>query len=120
MQTARSCYDHLAGEYGVLVYDSMVRRALISGSGKRLDLTPRGADFVAGLGMDLDALRHGRRPLCLPCLDWSERRHHLAGALGAALLGRFLALGWARRVRGSRVLVFSALSQRALRRHFPN
>ncbi len=119
MRTARACYDHLAGEYGVLVYDSMVGRALIEDRGKQLDLTPAGEKFVAALGVDLSVLRRGRRPLCLPCLDWSERRHHLAGAVGAALLDRFLTMGWARRVRGSRALAFSALGQRALRARFP-
>ena len=128
LRTARTCYDHLAGEYGVLVYDSMVRRELLAGSaemgerkesGSRLDLTPRGERFLGALGIDLRDLRGGRRPLCLACLDWSERRHHLAGALGAALLERILALGWARRVRGTRALAFSALGQRALRSHFP-
>jgi len=119
LRTARTCYDHLAGEYGVLVYDSMVRRSLLAGSGKRVDLTAGGAAFVARLGVDLGALGRGRRPLCLPCLDWSERRFHLAGALGAALLDRVLALGWARRVKGSRALAFSALGQRALRARFP-
>ncbi len=118
MRTARACYDHLAGEYGVLVYDSMLGRALLEESGKRLNLTPAGERFVAALGVDLSALRLGRRPLCLPCLDWSERRHHRAGALGAALLDRFLTMGWARRVRGSRALAFSALGQRALRARF--
>ncbi len=118
MRTARACYDHLAGEYGVLVYDSMLGRALIEESGKRLDLTPAGEKFVAAIGVDLDALRGGRRPLCLSCLDWSERRHHLAGAVGAALLDRFLTMGWARRIRGSRALAFSALGQRALRARF--
>lgn len=119
LRTARACYDHLAGEYGVLVYDSLVRRELLASRGKRLDLTPRGEGFIAELGIDLAAMHRGRRPLCLPCLDWSERRHHLAGALGAALLERVLALGWARRVRGSRVLAFSALGERALRSRFP-
>ncbi len=120
LKTARACYDHLAGEFGVLVYDSMERRGLLSaGSGKRLGLTDEGARFAEGLGVDVQALRAGRRPLCLACLDWSERRHHLDGALGAALLERIIALGWARRARSSRALVFSANGERALRSRFP-
>ncbi len=122
LRTARACYDHLAGEFGVLLYDSMLRRGLLAEEapgGQRLGLTAEGARFAAGLGVDLETLRQGRRPLCLPCLDWSERRHHLAGALGAALLGRFLSLGWARRARGSRALVFSAIGERAFRARFP-
>ncbi len=119
MRTARACYDHLAGEYGVLVFESLLRRQLLVQRGKGLDVSPRGERFAADLGIDVPALRRSRRPLCLACLDWSERRHHLAGALGAALLGRILALGWARRSRGSRAIVFSALGERALRARFP-
>jgi hypothetical protein len=68
--------------------------------------------------VDVAALKSERRPLCRPCLDWSQRRHHLAGALGAALLKRCLELGWARRVRGSRVVAFSPAGERALRARF--
>jgi hypothetical protein len=70
------------------------------------------------MGVDLEALKRGRRPLCLACLDWSARRPHLAGALGAAILDRVFALGWARRGKGTRVVLFSALGERSLRARF--
>ena len=120
LRKARTCYDHLAGDLGVLVYDSLVHRGLLDAGDGRVRLTTRGERFVADLGVDVASLRRRRRPLCLACLDWTVRRHHLAGALGAALLSRFLELGWARRVRGSRVLSVPATGERALRARFPS
>jgi len=119
LRKARSCYDHLGGELGVLVFESLTQRELLRADGGRVQLTARGERFVEELGLDVGRLRGRRRPLCLACLDWSVRRHHLAGALGAALLGQFLEVGWARRARGTRVIVFSATGERALRARFP-
>src|SRR5207237_346581 len=76
------------------------------------------ARLVAGIGIDVEALVSRRRPLCRACLDWSVRRHHLAGALGAALLDRCFELGWARRAKGSRVVNFSPSGEQALRERF--
>lgn len=114
LRKARVCYDHLAGELGVLVYDKLVERGAFALGPEGIALTPQGAAMVAELGIDGTA-GTGRRPFCRSCLDWSERRHHLAGALGAALLGRFEALGWARRVQQSRALAFSPAGEAALR-----
>lgn len=118
LRKARVCYDHLAGELGVLVFDSMDSRRLLRRAGGALELTAAGRRFCADFGIDLAPLQQLRRPLCRPCLDWSMRRSHLAGALGAALLERCLQLGWARRARGSRVIEFSAAGERALRQRF--
>jgi DNA-binding transcriptional ArsR family regulator len=118
LRKARVCYDHLAGDLGVLVFDSLERRRFLRLGGDGIDLSDAGARFMRQLGIDVESLRHGRRPLCRPCLDWSARRHHLAGSLGAALLERCLELRWARRSRGSRILHFSALGEDALRRRF--
>ncbi|RQX19330.1 transcriptional regulator [Micromonospora ureilytica] len=90
---ARTCYDHLAGRLGVLMYDALLsERRLDRSSG--LALTPDGWAWVAGLGVPVEVLRAGRRPVVRDCLDWTERRPHLAGALGAALCRRFTDLGW--------------------------
>jgi DNA-binding transcriptional ArsR family regulator len=114
LRKARVCYDHLAGELGVLVYAGMARRGAFALDAGDVTLTDAGRALVAQLGVDpLPAAT--RRPLCRHCLDWSERRHHLAGALGTALLERFQQLGWARRVPDSRVLAFSADGEAALR-----
>lgn len=115
LRHARVCYDHLAGELGVLVYEALVRRGAFAVDAEGLLLTGSGAALVAELGVDVHALAASRRPCCRTCLDWSERRHHLAGALGAALLARIEQLGWARRIAGTRVLAFSAGGEAALR-----
>jgi DNA-binding transcriptional ArsR family regulator len=118
LRKARVCYDHLAGELGVLVYDSLEKRRIVHRGDAGLELTAAGRRFFAGAGIDIDALSRQRRPLCRPCLDWSMRRHHLAGSVGAALLERCLALGWARRLKASRVVEFSAAGERALRSRY--
>lgn len=119
LRKARVCYDHLAGELGVLVFESLEARACLRSAHGGLDLTGAGRRCFAVLGIDVASLENARRPLCRACLDWSARRPHLAGALGAALLERVFALGWARRVRRSRVVHFSALGEDALRCAFP-
>ena len=118
LRRARVCYDHLAGELGVLLHDSFARRRWLRATGHGIELTAAGRRACRDIGVDIDALARRRRSLCRACLDWSERRHHLAGALGAALLNRFFALGWARRVPGSRVVTFMAAGERALRERF--
>jgi DNA-binding transcriptional ArsR family regulator len=118
LRKARICYDHLAGDLGVLVFDSLKQQGCLRRTGKRVTLTEDGKRFCDALGVDVAALERERRPLCLPCLDWSVRRYHLAGALGAALLSRFVALGWARRHRVTRVVLFSATGERSLRARF--
>ena len=118
LRKARVCYDHLAGELGVLVYDSLEERHYLRKGSEGPELTARGRGFCLGLGIDLEALQRQRRPLCRACLDWSVRRHHLAGSVGAALLERCLDAGWARRAKGSRVVTFSPAGERALRAQF--
>ncbi|MFJ8578031.1 ArsR/SmtB family transcription factor [Micromonospora sp. NPDC093277] len=95
---ARTCYDHLAGRLGVLLHDALLARGVLDRTGG-LAVTPDGVAWLAGVGVPFEPLRAGRRPLIRDCLDWTERRPHLAGALGAALCQRFLDLGWT--VRGT-------------------
>lgn len=106
LREARVCYDHLAGERGVALFDGLRHRGFLR-SPDGPDLTDAGQSFFAGLGFDLAHLRKGRRPLCRQCLDWSERRAHLGGALGAAVLSFVLERAWATREPG-RVVRFSA------------
>jgi len=80
---------------------------MIVETGGALRITKAGERFFSALGIDLNALANGRRPLCRACLDWSERRHHLGGALGAALLNHIYDRGWAKRVPNSRVVTFT-------------
>ncbi len=118
LRKARACYDHLAGEMGVLALDGMKARKLVRAAGEGLALTARGERYCREMGVDLDAAAMERRPLCRPCLDWSVRRHHLAGALGAALLRLCVERGWARRTKGSRVVAFTAPGERVFRERF--
>jgi DNA-binding transcriptional ArsR family regulator len=112
LRHARVCYDHLAGERGVALLASLRRRGFIAGEEDALRLTGSGRDFLVSLGLDLPVLEGRRRPLCRACLDWSERRDHLGGSLGAALLELMAAHGWLRREEG-RVLRFSPSGARA-------
>ena len=112
---ARMCYDHLAGEVGVQFYEALVRQGLLDATPQGAAVTPAGAQWFAQVDIDTTALAQQRRMLCRPCLDWSERRHHLGGALGAALLQRLFDGGWAHRAQGSRVVHFTARGELALR-----
>ena len=122
MRKARVCYDHLAGDLGVAVYDAMVRQRLIqvdiSTEQSTLNLTNKGREFFTGLGIDTGFGGKSRRPVCKACLDWSERRHHMAGQLGKSLLDYVYASKWAKRIEGTRVVKFSATGEDKLRQLF--
>ncbi|MBO6717748.1 MAG: winged helix-turn-helix transcriptional regulator [Rhizobiaceae bacterium] len=107
MREARVCYDHLAGEKAVALFDHLGGQKLIRLNGDAVTLTRKGQDWFADFGIDVSALETKRRPLCRACLDWSVRRSHLAGALGAAALDRIFELKWARREKDSRVVAFT-------------
>ncbi|WP_300057616.1 helix-turn-helix transcriptional regulator [uncultured Roseobacter sp.] len=107
LRKARVCYNHLAGDMGTQMFDSMMANGHIILDGGDLALTDEGAAFATGFEIDLDALRKARAPLCRECLDWSERRSHLAGSLGRAFLTRFEELSWAKRDQKTRVVAFS-------------
>ena len=115
MRKARVCYDHLAGELGVLAYESMVRHQLLELSAHELRLSAAGVAWCREAGIDNDTLLRQRRIQCRACMDWSERRYHLAGSLGAALLSRICEQGWARRERASRVVHFAPRGERRFR-----
>ena len=110
LRRARICYDHLAGDLGVQMLDSLRTQRLVRQTKQDITLTADGERFLADrLQISPDMLAHPRRPVCKACLDWSERRHHLAGTLGAAMMTRFAELKWAARddTPGSRVVNFS-------------
>ena len=113
LRNARVCYDHLAGDQGVRLFEAMTARKLIKTADDDAELTGKGVDFVSAFGIDLEPLHRARRPLCRLCLDWSARRTHLAGGLGAAFLQRFYDLKWAKREDGTRVVAFSRRGEKA-------
>jgi DNA-binding transcriptional ArsR family regulator len=101
---ARFCYDHLAGRLAIEVVDAMTAAGLTVLTGDQFELTGQGVSWFGELGIDVAGLRAARRSFARACLDWSERRPHLAGAAGAALAGRFLELGWIERVPQGRAV----------------
>jgi DNA-binding transcriptional ArsR family regulator len=110
LRRARICYDHLAGDLGVQMLDSMKKQRLVRQKKQEIGLTAEGERFLENaLQITGEMLAHPRRPVCKACLDWSERRHHLAGTLGAAIMTRFTELKWAARdaAPGCRVVNFS-------------
>ncbi len=115
---ARTCYDHLAGTVGVALTDSLQRQHVIRALDDTYVLTNSGERRLVALGLDLDALRNQRRVFARPCLDWTERRAHLAGALGAAIAHRLLELQWLTHRSGSRALQVTEIGRTALRDEF--
>jgi DNA-binding transcriptional ArsR family regulator len=123
LRRARICYDHLAGDLGVQMLDSMRTQKLVRQKKQDIELTAEGARFLEkNLQISQAMLAHPRRPVCKACLDWSERRHHLAGTLGAAMMARFAELKWAARdsVPGSRVVNFTRTGEKRFAALFPN
>ncbi|MTH98369.1 helix-turn-helix transcriptional regulator [Roseibium sp. RKSG952] len=120
LRTARVCYDHLAGDLAVRIFDSLHERAFLSITTDKggLGLSDTGVRFAEDFGIDIAALRKARRPLCRACLDWSARRNHLAGAFGAALLTRFQQLGWVHRNPDSRVVRISTSAEVEIKKLF--
>ncbi|MFM9860234.1 winged helix-turn-helix domain-containing protein [Pseudoxanthobacter sp. M-2] len=113
LRVARLCYDHLAGERGVALLDGLRRRGVLAEHDGELAPTPAGRAFLRDFGIDLAPLAGKRRPLCRACLDWSERRHHLAGSLGAALLTRMAELSWLKVGETGRIVAFTPAGERA-------
>lgn len=115
---ARFCYDHLAGRLGTGITEALLESGRLRLENDALAVPPDGERWWTAFGLDLAALRGRRRRFAYPCLDWSERRDHLGGALGAALAERLTALGWVRRQRRSRVVEVTAEGRAGLAREF--
>ena len=118
LRTARTCYDHVAGRLGIALADSLCEHGhivLADGAGA---VTKKGQRFFVDFGIDLAADPRSSRPLCRTCLDWSERRPHLAGQLGAKLFDRLIGLGWVRRMPNSRALNITNAGARGLNARF--
>ena len=118
LRKARLCYDHLAGEIAVWAFERMLAQRVFESDARGFTLAARGVRWFEQRDISPDVLAHQRRTLCRPCLDWGERRHHLAGALGAALVERCFRLRWARREPDSRVVRFTPQGERQFRALF--
>lgn len=116
---ARICYNHLAGDLGVQLFESLRHQHHLTVQDDTIGLTPTGATFAQEFGIDMTTLQAKRAPLCRPCLDWSERRTHLAGSLGRAILSEILRRNWAYRQDGSRVIAFTPKGLTEFTKTFP-
>ncbi|GGE38863.1 transcriptional regulator [Agaricicola taiwanensis] len=114
LRTARTCYDHIAGRLALALTDFLCDRAFIVVSDGAATITDEGLQFFAEFGVGLSTSKSSARPLCRTCLDWSERRPHLAGRLGAALLDRLLELRWVVRLPDTRALEITSTGRRGL------
>jgi DNA-binding transcriptional ArsR family regulator len=115
LRAARVCYDHLAGQLGVRIAEAMVAHGylVLEDDGGRI--TESGTRYLWDLGIDTRIAGKGRRHLCRACLDWTERRPHIGGAIGAALAERWLALGWITRAKDSRAVSVTPAGERGFR-----
>lgn len=120
LRKARVCYNHLAGDMGIRMFDSLVAQGHLNISEDMLELSASGAKLATGFGIDLEGLRAAKPALCRECLDWSARRSHLAGSLGRAFLSQFEARSWARRDKATRVVTFSRDGEKHFEKLFPH
>jgi len=123
LRKARTCYDHFAGRLGVTLADAMIADGHVELTSDAGILTDTGMAFLAGVGIDIEPMlarrtKRSGRVLCRPCLDWSERRPHLAGFLGAAICQHSLDMGWIGRLDGTRAVLITSKGERVFREKF--
>jgi DNA-binding transcriptional ArsR family regulator len=114
----RTCYDHLAGKVGVAVAESLLEQKIILDSDNKFDVSPEGIKWFSDFGINLEELRKQRRLFLKPCLDWSERRNHIAGSLGASLLDKMITEDWLRRTKDSRAIQITGKGEKELLKYF--
>lgn len=116
LKSARTCYDHFAGEFGVALTDSLLAHKIITetDTNSEFQLTSLGGQFFAELGIDLEMVSKQKRAFARKCLDWSERKYHLAGALGHSLVVQFHEMKWTETVKGSRAIKVTELGKQEL------
>jgi DNA-binding transcriptional ArsR family regulator len=115
---ARTCYDHLAGVLAISVRNELLKRGVLRHGKDAFSLTREGEKFLNVLEIDVEELRQQRRSFAYKCLDWTERHHHIGGAVGAALLDRLFAMKWLARMRGTRAVRLTHDGERGLERTF--
>ncbi len=112
LQEARTCYDHIAGRFGVALADGFMEQGLVVMESEQVRLTEKGEDYIDKLGIELVKLKTSGKPLLKSCLDWSERRPHFAGILAKQLLEKYQQLGWVKKVKQGRQLTLSTAGKR--------
>ncbi|GIN76174.1 winged helix-turn-helix domain-containing protein [Bacillus paralicheniformis] len=118
VRKARTCYDHLAGSLGVTLAERLVEMGVLKEEETAFTVTEAGELFLKELGIDVGEVKKKRRSFCHKCLDWSERRHHIAGALGSALLDAFIRMGWIERRPRTRAVAVTPAGAKELYRLF--
>jgi len=118
LSAARMCYDHLAGRLSVDLTDAFVARKYVVLDEEAAEITTAGARFLGKLGIELPTRRSSRRHFCRLCLDWTERRPHIAGAVGAAITKRYFDLGWMERMKRSHAVIVTPLGRRGFQETF--
>lgn len=114
----RTCYDHLAGKVGVLITESLIKQKIIVEKRNSFELTQKGEKWLLNFDIDIRELEKQRRFLLRPCLDWSERRHHIAGSLAASLLDKMLLNDWVRRTKNSRAIIITGKGEKKFQEYF--
>jgi DNA-binding transcriptional ArsR family regulator len=114
----RSCYDHLAGRVGVLITDSLLQQKIIVNRNNVLEVSNKGHKWFYGLDIPVGNLKQQRRFFVRPCLDWSERRHHIAGSLAASLLDKMLSSDWLRKTKDPRAIMVTGVGRKKLYDYF--
>jgi DNA-binding transcriptional ArsR family regulator len=118
IQHCRTCYDHLAGKVAVALTDSLLQQKIILARKNEFLLTKKGHNWFSELGLDTKSLKQQRRSFLRPCLDWSERRQHLAGSLAAALLDKMLVSDWIRKTKDSRAVIITSKGNKMFYEYF--
>ena len=114
----RTCYDHLAGKVGVAVTDGLLKQKILVENNNQFEVSVKGEKWFAAFDIDADELKQQRRSFLRPCLDWSERRYHMAGSLAAAFLNKMIEQDWFRATKNSRAMVVTAKGQKKLYEYF--
>lgn len=115
---ARTCYDHLAGQMGVALTQALIDKGIVTADDQSYVLTEAGTQWLVSWNIEEEALRQGRRLFARPCVDWSERRDHMAGALGSAITKQLFEKGWIMRLPGHRAVRVTDVGRRGFRDEF--
>ncbi|MHA4810667.1 ArsR/SmtB family transcription factor [Flavitalea flava] len=110
----RTCYDHLAGKIGVSITEALLQKHIITETANNYLVSDSGVKWFLAMHIDIAILKEKKRLFAKPCLDWSERRYHMAGALGASMLEKMLASDWIRKVKNSRAVIISSKGEKEL------
>lgn len=114
----RSCYDHLAGKIGVAVTDSLLSQKIIIESQNDFEISPQGEKWFSDFGINTEEAQKQKRIFLKPCLDWSERRNHIAGSIGSLLLNKMINEDWLRRTKDSRAIIITGKGEKELLKYF--